>query len=137
MRFSAVSTRFTKHFAVAELACKDGTPVPEKYYKNAKAICERAEKLRALVGPLTVTSGYRTATHNKRVGGEPKSYHLTASALDLKSYTKTAEELTALYKELIASGEVPDGGLGTYPREGGGWIHIDLGPGGPRRKWKR
>ena len=122
--------RFSRSFGVEELACNDGTPVPSKYYDNATKICERAQRLRDLLGtPLQVNSGYRTATYNNKVGGEDKSYHLTASALDLSSHEWTAEQLGALYEGLIRLGLVPDGGLGIYPT----FIHVDLGP--PRR-WR-
>lgn len=126
--------KLTKNFGVDELACKDGTPVPHDLYDNAKAICERAQKLRDLLGiSIQVNSGYRTKTYNQRVGGAEGSQHLTASALDLSCYGWTAEQLGALYEGLIRLGVVPDGGLGIYPRKTGGWIHIDLGA--PRR-WR-
>jgi uncharacterized protein YcbK (DUF882 family) len=126
--------RFTKNFSVDELACKDGTPVPDKFYGNAQAICERAQKLRDLLGiSIQVQSGYRTESHNKKVGGAENSAHLTASALDLSCHGWTAEQLTALYEGLIRLGVVPDGGLGTYPRSNGGWIHLDTRA--PRR-WR-
>jgi uncharacterized protein YcbK (DUF882 family) len=122
--------RFSKYFSVEELACRDGNPVPECYYENAKAICARADKLREKVGhPLVVTSGYRTPAYNKKVGGAAKSQHVTASALDLKCHEVPAKELARIWEELVAAGEVPDGGLGVYRS----WIHIDIGK--PRR-WK-
>lgn len=128
-RIQRLSRRFTKNFSVAELACKCGVPVPRKYYPNALEIVERAEKLRASVGhPLLVVSGFRTPDHNTEVGGAPESYHLTASALDLRSARVPAHELAAVYEALIASGKVPDGGLGVYADH----IHIDLGP---ARRW--
>lgn len=119
----------TPHFLLSELRCHDGTAVPSKFLKNAQAICERAEVLRAQVyGPLIVTSGYRTVTWNKKVGGAKGSYHLTASALDLTSRMVSAPRLHGVYLGLIEAGLVPDGGLGLYEN----WIHIDLGP---RRRW--
>lgn len=121
--------RFSEHFKVEELACHDGNPVPETYYDNAKAVCARAEKLRAKAGALKVLSGYRTRAHNKKVGGAKGSQHLTASALDLKSFKHSAAELAAMYEALIAAGEVPDGGLGVYDT----FIHVDIGR--PRR-WR-
>lgn len=124
--------RFTKSFSVAELASKDGAPVPSEYYANARAVCKRAQKLRDLVGvPLIVRSGYRTPQHNRAVGGASHSRHLTASALDLSCYEWTAEQLAALYEGLIRLGVVPDGGLGVYP--GANFIHIDIGS---ARRWK-
>jgi uncharacterized protein YcbK (DUF882 family) len=122
-------TRFTRSFAVSELACRDGSPVPAKYYANAKTICKRAQVLRDLCGPLTVNSGYRTPEYNERIGGADKSQHLTASALDLSSSRWTAAQLADLYEGLIQLKLVPDGGLGRYDT----FIHIDIGP--PRR-WR-
>lgn len=37
----------------------------------------------ALETPFSVTSGYRTKTHNHEVGGVPWSHHLYGMALDL------------------------------------------------------
>jgi uncharacterized protein YcbK (DUF882 family) len=121
--------RFSPSFGVDELACKDGNPVPKALYDNATKVCERAQKLRDLVGPLKVMSGYRTPAHNKKVGGAKGSWHVKAGALDLKSYEKSAAELAAIYEELIKTGSVPDGGLGVYSS----WIHIDIGP---ARRWR-
>jgi uncharacterized protein YcbK (DUF882 family) len=125
--------RFAKSFPVTEVACKDGTPVPDVYYENATAICERAQKLRDLVGePLQVLSGFRTPSHNKKVGGAAKSQHLTASALDLRCPPGwNADRLAGAYEALVRLGFVPDGGVGTYPTKG--FVHIDLGP---ARRWR-
>lgn len=122
-----MTRRITKNFTSRELASRDGNPVPAAYYDNAKEICQRAQRLRDLVGPLIVRSGYRTASHNERVGGAPRSKHLTASALDLHSREFDAEQLALIYRNLVRLGHVPAGGLGVYPRDDGGWIHIDLG----------
>lgn len=119
--------RITDNFHLEELACKDGTPVPREYRENAFNICVRAQALRTLVGPLAVTSGYRTLAWNERVKGAKTSHHLTASALDLRSDRWTAIELAELYAGLVRLAVVPAGGLGIYE----GWIHIDLGR--PRR----
>lgn len=119
--------RLTPHFMLSELRCHDGTDIPDKYVGNAIAICKRAEVLREVVGPLFVTSGYRTAAWNKRVGGAKGSFHMTASALDLTSRLVSAKELHKVYTVLIKEGRVPDGGLGLYEN----WIHIDIGK--PRR----
>lgn len=114
--------RLTPHFLLSELRCHDGTDIPAKYMDNAIAICRRAEVLRTEVGPLFVTSGYRTAAWNKRVGGAKGSLHMTASALDLTSRLVPAKELHRIYLKLIKDGQVSDGGLGLYKN----WIHIDI-----------
>ncbi len=38
---------------------------------------------RVINAPIVVTSGYRTATHNRDVGGKPDSLHLIGAAADL------------------------------------------------------
>lgn len=37
----------------------------------------------ALGVPLVITSAYRTVTHNRAVGGKPRSLHLIGAAVDL------------------------------------------------------
>lgn len=129
--------KLTKNFSLRELKCKDGTHVPQEYMDNARAICERAQVLRELVGfPLIVVSGYRTGEYNASLpNAATNSKHLTASALDLHCERFSADQLAILYNGLIRLELIPDGGLGIYPRTGPGrdWIHIDLGR---RRSWR-
>lgn len=125
--------KLTPNFSLAELACKDGTPVPPDLVDEAKKICTQAQVLRDIVGPLEVRSGYRTEAWNTHVGGADSSLHLSASALDLHSDTFNAEQLGKIWEWLTAKSLVAKGGLGIYPREDGGWIHVDLGP---KRRWR-
>jgi uncharacterized protein YcbK (DUF882 family) len=103
---------------------------PNVFYANALAICERAQVLRNFLElPLQVRSGYRTRGYNLQVGGEEKSFHLTASAMDLHCTGWTGPQLAQVYEGLILYDLVKDGGLGTYPD----FIHIDIGP---KRRWQ-
>lgn len=70
-------------------------------------------------GPVTVSSTCRNHGHNRRVGGAPKSYHLTGSAADFRVHANAG----SAYAFLRSSGSV--GGLKHY---GGGLFHIDSGP---------
>lgn len=125
---SAVSRRFTKNIKMEDLACRCGVPVPAKFYDNAKEISERLEKLMERAGRVKILSGYRTRAYNRSVGGAPHSYHLTASAVDIRSYELSPQELKGVYEELIKEGVVPDGGIGLYKFH----VHIDLGK---ARRW--
>ncbi len=74
-------------------------------------------------GPLTVNSTCRSSGHNRRVGGAPKSLHLSGDAADFRIHSN----VSAAYASLRSNGSV--GGLKHY---GGGLFHIDNGA---RRSW--
>jgi hypothetical protein len=74
-------------------------------------------------GPLTVNSTCRSPRHNRRVGGAPRSYHLTGDAVDFRVGGSYGRVLTFLSRLRTV------GGLKHYGR---GVFHIDTGP---RRTW--
>lgn len=74
-------------------------------------------------GPVTVNSTCRSAGHNRKVGGAPRSKHLSGNAVDFR----VRGNVGAVYAYLKSSGSV--GGLKHY---GGGLFHIDSGE---RRSW--
>jgi hypothetical protein len=84
-----------------------------------RVLAEVAEQF----GPLRVNSTCRSKRHNARVGGAPRSYHLTGSAVDFR----VNGHAKAVHAFLRAHQRV--GGLKHY---GGGLFHIDTGP---RRTW--
>ena len=47
-------------------------------------LTNKLEELRKVVGPIKVTSGYRTKEFNKKVGGSKNSYHLDGLAADIE-----------------------------------------------------
>ena len=74
-------------------------------------------------GPLTVNSTCRSREHNARVGGAPRSYHLSGNAVDFRVRSHFDEVLRFLARMRSV------GGLTHY---GSGVFHIDTGP---RRSW--
>jgi hypothetical protein len=74
-------------------------------------------------GPLTVNSTCRSRAHNARVGGAPRSYHLSGNAVDFRVRSQFDEVLRFLARMRSV------GGLTHY---GSGVFHIDTGP---RRTW--
>lgn len=116
--------KLTENFDSKEFDCKDGTPVPEKYMPNLRVLARNLQVLRDEVGvPVNVSgSGYRTPKHNKKVGGAPKSQHLTASAADISCIGITPRMLADKIEELIIEGRMQDGGIGVYPT----FVHYDI-----------
>src|SRR5690606_32669728 len=93
----------TKNFSMAEFDCKDGTAVPEKYHANVKELAENLQVLRDHINePVLITgSGYRTPTHNAKVGGAKNSQHLTASGADINAKNYTPKQLAIIIEKLI------------------------------------
>ncbi len=123
--------KITRNFDSKEFDCHDGTPYPIMWIESRLApLCAALEKIRALTGgPLHVTSGYRTPEWNKSVGGQPKSKHMEGIAADIQLRGMTPKQLFAAIEKLIESDEIPEGGLGLYPR----FVHYDLR--GKRARW--
>ena len=74
-------------------------------------------------GPVVVNSSVRGHSHNRRVGGARKSWHLRCMATDFRVHGSTK----GLWAFLRSHPNV--GGLHRYPS---GFYHIDLGP---KRTW--
>jgi zinc D-Ala-D-Ala carboxypeptidase len=104
------------NFSPAEIACR-GTG---QLKLHAQAL-DRLQALRDRLGkPLIVRSAYRSAEHNRAVGGAPASKHLDGTAFDIAMSNHDPVAFEA------AAREVGFLGFGFYPRSG--FIHIDLGP---------
>lgn len=106
--------KITDHFKVKEFACKDGTPIVfvDEYLA---AILEMARK--KINKPIIITSGYRTVTHNKKVGGAKYSYHMRGMAVDIRANGMTPKELAKVLNDIV-----PDsGGIIVYDN----WVHFD------------
>jgi len=120
--------KLTANFKALEFACKDGTPVPQTYLGNLKALALCLERVREKFDrPVRVISGYRTLAYNDRCGGsKPKknadgsivtgtgSKHLFAMAADIQIKGVEPAKVAEAIEELIEAGKIPEGGLGVY-----------------------
>lgn len=118
------STRqLSPSFRVREFGCKgsDVVLLDEELVVLLQCIREHFGK------PLHITSGYRTAAHNAKVGGSKSSQHLLGKAADIQVADTTVEAVAAYAESLM-----PDwGGVGRYPVKAGrtkGWVHVDTRP---------
>ena len=122
--------QLTKNFKLSEFAnTKDGNEVivgdMELFYN--------LQKLRDIVGEITVTSGYRTPGFNASIGGSSNSYHLKGLAADIK-FDFTPWTIEALKRVLSSIGF---DNVGFYLNNGGRlqWIHVDVGT--PWQSWDK
>lgn len=120
------------HFSLAELVASqvatrkgiDNSPAPA-IVANLTRLAALLEQVRALVGaPIAISSGYRSPTLNKAVGGAANSVHVLGLAADI-STTKLAPKALAL---LIRQSDIVFDQL-IYE---GTWVHIGLSVGEPR-----
>lgn len=114
--------RLSENFTLSEFVCAD---------KNDEVLV--SDELIALLQrvrdhfgkPVIITSAYRTASHNKKVGGTSKSYHLTGEAADFVVSGISPARVGYYLDKLGASG------IGVYLSSG--FVHLDVRSNG---KWR-
>lgn len=106
----------SKDFKVREFRCKDGN---DKILID-DALVNYLQKIRDYFdAPVTINSAYRTASHNKAVGGASSSQHLRGTAADIVVKGVTPLKV-AQYAEYIGAR-----GIGKYST----FTHVDARPG--------
>ena len=114
----------SKNFKVREFKCK-GTD--EVYIDHELLVF--LQQIRNHYGkPLHITSAYRTAKHNKAVGGKNNSQHLKGKGCDF--YIEGIDTLELYYYCDLLIGD--NGGVGYYPDKH--IVHIDTR--GSRARWE-
>lgn len=74
----------------------------------------KLQKLRDIVGPITITSAFRCESHNKSVNGSKTSKHLLGVATDIKVHRLNIECVRAIVRGLF-------NGVGIYDT----FTHVD------------
>lgn len=103
------------NFRVSEFACKDGSDG----ILIDTALVVMLQKVRSAYGqPVYINSAYRTASHNKAVGGSPTSQHLYGRAADIRIKNTAVSVNLQLLQTAERAGA---NGLGLY----GDFCHVD------------
>ena len=103
------------NFLVREFACSDGSDVVFISPELVKILQQVRDHFKA---PVSINSGYRTVTHNKKVGGATYSQHLYGMAADI---TVRGVEPKKVYA--FVDGLMPyTGGVGLYKT----FVHVDV-----------
>ena len=122
--------RLSQNFMLSEFDSKDGSVMPEDVKENIIKLSNALQVIRDEVQqPISITSGYRSPEHNKRVGGAVRSTHVRGLGADFKVTNMTPVEVVEVIERLISEGKIPDGGLKAYST----WIHFDVR--GVRARW--
>ncbi len=108
------SAKVSPHFRVREFRCRDGS---DKILIDTELVA-LLEKIRTKCGnkPVTITSAYRTTSHNNNVNGAARSQHLYGKAADIKVSGRTPSQVQSACRDLMYCG-----GLGF----GRTFTHID------------
>lgn len=96
--------QLSPHFALSELIRSDAArsqglyqvPTPVVVERLRELCVELLEPVRASVGPLRVTSGYRRQAVNSAVGGSSTSAHMSGWAADVVPVRAAPEQIMAL-----------------------------------------
>ena len=123
--------RLTTHFTLEELCVSevalregiDNTPPPE-VVANLRRLAGLLEKVRAVLKkPMRITSGYRSAELNARIGGSKTSAHMDGRAAD---FICPAFGTPFVVAKRIAASRL---GFDQMIHEYGRWVHLAV----PRR----
>ncbi len=96
-----------------EFQCKDGS-----FQVVLKSdLLHKLQQLRDLsIKPVIITSGYRNAAYNKKVGGSPTSHHLRGEAADIQISGLSPQQVAHLAEQ------VGFNGIGVYDT----FTHVDV-----------
>ncbi|MFD2644538.1 D-Ala-D-Ala carboxypeptidase family metallohydrolase [Pseudomonas japonica] len=125
----------TPHFTLAEMTASqiahregiDNNP-DSKTIANLVELCKTLEQVRSLVDqPLLISSGYRSAAVNRRVGGSSSSAHVLGLAADIMASRLTPRQLA----QCIADSDLV---FDQLILEFDAWVHLGLGQRQQRRQ---
>lgn len=119
--------QLSANFLAGEFACHDGADE----FLVAEELVEALQAVRDYFGaPVQVVSGFRTAAHNKKVGGASRSQHMLGTAADIRVRHKTPLEVYRAIDNGWVPGLDPGKiGLGLY----GTFVHLDVR--GTKARW--
>ena len=99
---TAGEMKLSENFKVKEFACKDGS---NTILIDVGFVQTHLQDIRTHFGvPVTINSGYRTATYNKKVGGAKNSYHVKGRAFDIVVKGHTPAEVARYAQSLGING---------------------------------
>lgn len=115
--------KLTRDFNRSEFDCNDGSEMPKEVLLNIQKLANQLQALRDSLGvSITVNSAYRSPSYNKKIGGVSNSQHVLGKAADITAKGYTPAQVNARIEQLINSGDMLQGGLGSYST----FTHYDI-----------
>ena len=123
--------RLSKNFVLSEVTRSntakrlgiDNAPKNNHLKSMQRIISELAQPLRDALGPIRITSGYRSPELNRAIGGSSKSQHCKGQALDLQFWKDGQMCNKEIYDWVLKSDIEFDQMINEFDYA---WIHISL-----------
>jgi len=123
--------RLSKNFTRAEIEHSNTAKrlgikneMPEKHLENMqRLITDLIQPMRDSIGPVRISSGYRSKELNRTIGGSNSSQHSKAEALDLQFWEEGRMNNKVIYDWILNSGLDFDQMINEFDFS---WIHISL-----------
>ena len=121
--------KLTENFSKSEFDSKDGAAMPLEVLQNIKELANNLQVLRDHLGKsIDINSGYRSPSHNKKIGVK-NSQHLLGNAADIVVEGYKPSEVAKAIVQLIGEGKMKEGGLKAYAT----FTHYDIR--GTKARW--
>ena len=123
--------RLSKNFSRAEIEHSNtakrlgiSNEMSEKHLENMQRLIDNLiQPMRDAIGPIRISSGYRSPKLNKAIGGASRSQHSKGEALDLQFWEKGKMNNRVIYEWVLESGVEFDQMINEFDFS---WIHISL-----------
>jgi len=123
--------RLSKNFVLSEVTRSntakrlgiDNAPKNNHLKSMQRIISELAQPMRDALGPIRITSGYRSPELNRAIGGSSKSQHCKGQALDLQFWKDGQMCNKEIYDWILKSDTEFDQMINEFDYA---WIHVSL-----------
>jgi hypothetical protein len=131
--------RLSKNFVLSEITRSNtatrlgisNEPTKDHLDNMQRLISNLIQPMRDSIGPIRISSGYRSKELNRAIGGSNKSQHCKAEALDLQFWSEGKMNNKAIYEWVLDSGLEFDQMINEFDFA---WIHISLKAKGNRKQ---
>ena len=123
--------KLSKNFSRAEIEHSNtakrlgiSNEMSEEHLENMQRLIDNLiQPMRDAIGPIRISSGYRSKALNRAIGGSNNSQHSKAEALDLQFWKEGKMNNKVIYDWVIDSGIEFDQMINEFDFS---WIHISL-----------